>query len=62
METEIYLCFEDYGDNKKCRKSTGALDDFSSVASSQFDHDYVRIAASEGEAESWLEVLNVIQK
>ena len=48
LDKEIYLCFENDGDNKNCRRSTGALEAFVSIASSKYGHDYTRLASSPG--------------
>ena len=48
MGDEIYLCFNagSWSDSKVCRKTTGPLEAFSKVLSSNFDHFGIQISSS----------------
>ena len=48
---ELFICFEDYDDSsthKYCHRSTGPLESFSKLPSSNYDHRNGRIAVTSG--------------
>ena len=43
---ELFLCFHEH-DTRRCRRSTGPLDQFSEVALSTHSHRYIQISCSD---------------
>ena len=42
----IFLCFNGYLGDKKCRRSTGPLEQFSTVSLSNYSHSAIQISSS----------------
>ena len=48
MQNTLYICF-DHKDAKRCRRSTGPLDQFSEIALSTHDHQWIQTSCSNSE-------------